>query len=204
MCTSVPSNPPSRDSSAQRPHQAIDLVDVLLLHRLRRLAVSGRLDGGRSPEHAEVVGGVAGRVRAEVVELGEDHAPVSVDARGHRAIDLELALQVLVREARHAGRRGWVDEAVAGDQEPGAAPGTLHLVGDVPVRVDAVLGEELHVSRLEDPVPDGHIPDPEGAEQVWVAAHATSRAHRGRTRTYSTSSILVNAQGREAHELPAG
>ena len=64
-----------------------------------------------------------------------------------------------------------MDEAVAGDQEPGAAPGTLHLVGDVPVRIDAVLGEELHVSRLEDPVPDGHIPDPEGAEQVRVLGH---------------------------------
>ncbi len=156
-------------------------VDVLLLHRLRGLAVGGRLDRRRPPEHSQVVGRVARRVQPEVVELGEDHGAVGVDARSQLAVDLQAAGEVLVREPGHAGRRGRVDKAVARDQEAGAAPRALHLVGDVPVRVDAVDREELHVRGLEDPVADGHWADLERAEEVWVPAHGILLARRRET-----------------------
>ena len=172
MWTSVPSKPASLDSSARAGPPVHDLGDVLVLHRLRRLAVGRGLHRGWAPEDAEVVGGVARRVDAEVVELGEDGRTVLVHGGRHHLVDLHSALDVLVGEARHSGGGGGVDEPVAGDEEPGAAFGPSGLVGDVALGVVAVGREELDVCRLHDAVAHRDRPDLQRAEEGRVAAHA--------------------------------
>ena len=148
-----------------------DLADVLGLHRLRRLPVGGRLDRGGPPEHAEVVRRIARRVQPEVVELGEDHRAVRVDGLREPAVGLERLVEVRPRDAREARRRGRVDHPVPGDQEAGAATGARDLVVDVALRVDAVVGEELDMGRLHDPVADGDAADPERGEEVRIGVH---------------------------------
>ena len=65
-----------------------------------------------------------------------------------------------------------MDDAVPRDQEAGAALRAGGLVGDVAVGVDGVVGEELDVGRLHDPVADGDVADLERAEEVRIGAHA--------------------------------
>ena len=169
-----------------------DLADVLELHGLRGLAVRGRLHGRGAPEDAVVVGRVARGVEAEVVELGEDDRAVLVHRAGEPPVGLERLGAIGPGDAREAGGRGRMDDAVARDQEPGAALRSCGLVGDVAVRVDGVVGEELDVGRLHDPVADGDVPDLQRAEEVRIGAHAResttapefltaerSRYHRG-------------------------
>ena len=69
-----------------------------------------------------------------------------------------------------------MDLAVAGDQESGAALGSLDLVGDVARRVDTTVGEQLHVRGLHDAVANRHRADLEWAEEVRVLlAHGVLR-----------------------------
>ena len=147
------------------------LPDVLGLHRLRRLAVRRRLDRGRPPEDPEVISRVARGIETEVVELGEDHRAVLVHRGSESPVGLERVGQVRPGDAWEAGRRSRVDDPVAGDQQPGAAPSACGLVVDVPLRVDPVVREQLHVRRLHDPVADRCVPDLQRAEQVGIGRH---------------------------------
>ena len=106
-----------------------------------------------------------------MVQLREDHSAVLVHGRGQPPVGLERVRQVLPRDAREAGRRGRVHDAVTGDQEAGAAAGTGGLVVDVALGVDAGLREELHVGGLHDAVADGDVADSQWAEEVRVGAH---------------------------------
>ncbi len=150
------------------------LADVLVLHRLRRLAVSRRLHRGRAPENTEVVRGVTCRIQAEVVQLREDQRAVLMDGRGQPTVGLERFRPVRPGDAWEAGGRGRVDDAVAGDQETGAALRASGLVGDVPLRVDGVVGPELDVGRLHDPVSHLDAANLERTEEVWVGSHRAS------------------------------
>ena len=159
----------------RRPAPPVDdLADVLVLHRLRRLAVRRRLDRGRPPEDTEVVRRVARRVEPEVVQLREDHRAVLVDGVRQPSVRFERAGSVGPGDARETGGRGRVDDPVAGDQQPRPSLGARRLVGDVPVGVDRVVRPELHVSGLHDPVPHRHAADLQRAEQMWVGAHRDS------------------------------
>ena len=155
------------------------LADVLVLHRLRRLAVGRALHRRRPPEHAQIVRGVARRVQAEVVELREDHRAVLVDGIGQPPVGLERLPQIRPGDARKPRRRGRVDDAVAGDQQTCAALRARGLVVDVPLGVHGAVREELDVRRLHDPVPDGHAADPERAEEMRVGAHGVLLRRRG-------------------------
>ena len=154
------------------------LADVLVLHRLRRLPVGRRLHRGRAPENPEVVRGVACRIQAEVVQLREDHGAMLMNGGCQPTVGLERFRQVRPGDAWEAGGRGRVDDAVAGDQKTSAALRASGLVGDVPFGVGGVVGPELDVGRLHDPVSYLDVANLERAQEVWVGSHRASLAER--------------------------
>ena len=86
-------------------------ADVLVLHRLRRLPVGRRLHRGRAPENPEVVRGVARRIEAEVVQLGEDQSAVLMHGRRQPTVGVERLRPIRPSHAgsrwsRSGGRRG--------------------------------------------------------------------------------------------------
>ena len=174
MCTSVPSKPPSRESSAERAH-----------HSTTSAMSSGSIAFGVSPYAGDLTADGPQRTRRSSAEslvafspkwlsCAKITAPCSCTAAVRRRSDSSASGQVLPGDAREAGRRGRVHDAVAGDQQPGAAPGARGLVVDVALRVDRGLREELHVRRLHDPVADGDVADPERAEEVRIGAHGAT------------------------------
>ncbi len=172
-------------------------ADVLVLHRLRRLPIGRRLHRGRAPKNPEVVRGVARRIEAEVVQLGEDQSAVLLDRRRQPTVGLERLRPIRPGHARETGGRGRVDDAVPGDQQPGTTLRASCLVGNVPFRVDCVIGPELDVGRLHDPVSHRDSAHLQRAEQVWVVSQrASSESERSR-REPATSPKHAPTPGRQ-------